>query len=320
MVKITDALTATGKPLLSLEITPPDRGGTIDEIYRAVEQLLPFNPQFINVTYHQPHFVTEVRDDLTIRRPTRKKPGTVGICAAIHNKFGIETVPHILCGGFNRYETEDALIDLHYLGIHNLFVIRGDPPKGHERFQPEPDGHRYAAELIAQITAMNRGAYLEPLDDPQPTDFCIGAACYPENHYESPSLEAEIENVRRKVAAGTSFLITQMFFSAATYFSYVEKLRSAGVTVPVLPGIKPVISAKQVALIPETFHVTIPSDFKKAILDAPTPQQAFTGGTRYMADLCYRLIDGGAPGIHLFTMGQGRSAKALLDTLFGTHG
>ncbi|HSA34920.1 MAG TPA: methylenetetrahydrofolate reductase, partial [bacterium] len=192
MAKITDALAATGKVLLSLEFTPPDRGGTIDEIYRSVEQLLPFNPQFINVTYHQPHLVTETRNGAAVRRPKRKKPGTVGICAAIHNKFGIETVPHILCGGFNRYETEDALIDLHYLGFRNLFVIRGDPPQGVPSFAAEPDGHRYAAELIAQIAAMNRGAYLEPLDDPEPTDFCIGAAGYPENHYESPSFDAEL--------------------------------------------------------------------------------------------------------------------------------
>jgi len=320
MAKITDALAATERLLLSLEFTPPDRGGTIDEIYRAVEQLLPFNPQFINVTYHQPHFITETQSGRTVRRPKRKKPGTVGICAAIHNKFGIETVPHILCGGFNRYETEDALIDLHYLGFRNLFVVRGDPPKGEGRFTAEPDGHRYAADLVAQIAAMNQGRYLEELDEPEPTDFCIGAACYPENHYESPSLEAEVENARRKVVAGASYLITQMFFSAATYFSYVEKLRAAGITVPVLPGIKPVTGAKQLALIPDTFHVSIPDELKKAILDAPTPQQSFVGGTRYMADLCYRLIDGGAPGIHLFTMGQGRSAKALLDIIFGAHG
>ncbi len=285
-----------------------------------MEQLLPFNPRFINVTYHQPHLITETQSGRTVRRPKRKKPGTVGICAAIHNKFGVETVPHILCGGFNRYETEDALIDLHYLGFRNLFVVRGDPPKGEECFTPEPDGHRFASDLIGQVAALNRGCYLEVIDDPEPTDFCIGAACYPEGHHESPSLDAEIENVRRKVTAGASYLITQMFFSASTYFAYVERLRAAGITVPILPGIKPVTNAKQLSLIPQTFHVEIPRALTIAILDAPTQTQAFDGGIRYLADLCYRLIDGGAPGIHLFTMGQGRSARALLEILFGAHG
>lgn len=319
MAKITDALAATEKLLLSLEFTPPDRGGTIDEIYRAVEQLLPFNPQFINVTYHQPHIVTETRNGTMVRRPKRKKPGTVGICAAIRNKFGVETVPHILCGGFNKYETEDALIDLHYLGFRNLFVVRGDPPKGETHFSPEPEGHRYAADLVAQIAAMNAGHYLEELDDPEPTDFCIGVAGYPENHYESPSFDAELANIGRKVAAGASYIITQMFFSADTYFRYVEKVRAAGITVPVIPGIKPVTNAKQLALIPDSFHVALPRELTAAIGDARSPQQAFEAGTRYMAQMVYKLIDGGVPGIHIFTMGQGRSAKALLDILFGSH-
>jgi len=319
MTKITDALAATEKLLLSLEFTPPDRGGTIDEIYRSVDQLLPFNPQFINVTYHQPHIVTETRNGATVRRPKRKKPGTVGICAAIRNKFGVETIPHILCGGFDRFETEDALIDLRYLDFRNLFVIRGDPAQGMPSFTPEKEGHRYASELVAQIAAMNRGIYLEELEHPEPADFCIGVAGYPEKHYEAADLDADIVNLRRKVDAGAAYIITQMFFSADTYFRYVEKVRAAGITVPVIPGIKPVTNAKQLALIPGSFHVALPRELTAAIDDAKSPQQAFEAGTRYMAQMVYKLIDGGVPGIHIFTMGQGRSAKALLDILFGSH-
>jgi len=320
MVTVVEALARAAAPLLSLEVTPPERGGTVEDIYRTIEALLPFNPQFITVTYHQPQMVVEEREGRRVERRLRKRPGSVGICAALRARFGIETVPHLVCGGFGAAETEDALIDLHYLGFRNLFLIRGDPPKGVSRFVPAPGGHRYAVDLVAQVAALNRGQYLEEIADAEPTSFCIGVAGYPEGHHEAPDPEQEIAVVQRKVAAGASFIITQMLFRPETYFRYVERLRAAGITVPVIPGIKPVTTPRQVALIPSLFHVEVPVSLAAAVTEAPTPEAAFAAGTQFIADLVYRLIDGGAPAIHLFTMGHGRSAQALLATLFGGHG
>jgi methylenetetrahydrofolate reductase (NADPH) len=317
MAKVIDWLNHNQKLMFSLEITPPDRGKGVDDILSVIKALMPFDPQFINVTYHQPHMVYEEKDGVITRRPRRKKPGTVGICSAIKNRFQVDPVPHLVCGSFNRYETEDTLIDLHFLGIENIMALRGDPPPGQSRYIPDKDGHHYASELVEQIASMNRGKYIDELEDPLTTNFCIGVAAYPERHFESPNLEKDLHFLKRKVDMGAEYVITQMFFDFELYKNFVEKARAIGITVPIIPGLKPLVSKKQLLNIPSTFHVSIPAELVNLIEDARTPEQAFQKGVQYMARQAERLIDFGIPGLHIFTMGHGRSALALLEMLFG---
>lgn len=314
---IKDILQKQDSPLISFEITPPDKGRGVEEILRTVEILMPFSPGFISVTYHQPHVVYEELEGVIRRVPKRKKPGTVGICTAIKHRFDVEPVPHIICGGFDRYETEDALIDLQYQGIENVLVLRGDPPPGIRMFIPEPDGYSHADELVEQIALMNRGIYTEPLEDAIPTHFCIGVAGYPEKHVEAPNAERDLENLCRKVEKGAHFVITQLFFAASTFTSFVERARAAGVTVPILPGIKPITSRRQLETLPGTFHVSLPEELVRALEEARTPQAEFAAGTRYMAGLVEELLDFGVPGLHLFTMGRSQSTVALLREVLG---
>lgn len=316
MAKVIDWLQQNRKLLFSLEITPPDRGKSVDDIFFGLEALMPFEPQFINVTYHQPHTVYEEKDGVISRRPRRKKPGTVGICSAIKNRFQVEPVPHLICGSFNRYETEDTLIDLHFLGIKNILALRGDPPPGQPRYIPEKDGHLFSCQLVEQIASMNKGKYIDDLEDPFQTNFCIGVAAYPEKHFESPNLEKDLFYLKNKVDMGAEYIITQMFFRFEQYRDFVDKARAIGITVPIIPGLKPLVSKKQILTVPSAFHVSIPAELVGLIEDARTKEQAFANGVRYMAQLVEKLIDYGVPGIHVFTMGQGRAAKALLETVF----
>jgi methylenetetrahydrofolate reductase (NADPH) len=317
MAKVIDWLNNNHKLLFSLEITPPDRGKGVDDILAVIKALMPFDPQFINVTYHQPHVVYEEKDGVITRRPRRKKPGTVGICSAIKNRFQVEPVPHLVCGSFNRYETEDTLIDLHFLGIENILALRGDPPPGQSRYIPEKDGHNYSSQLVEQIASMNKGKYIDDLEDPFTTNFCIGVAAYPEKHFESPNLEKDLFYLKNKVDMGAEYIITQMFFDFELYKNFVEKARAIGINVPIIPGLKPLVSKKQLLNIPSAFHVNIPVALVNLIEEARTPEQAFSQGVRYMARLAEQLISYGIPGLHVFTMGQGRSALALLEMVFG---
>jgi methylenetetrahydrofolate reductase (NADPH) len=316
MAKVIDWLKQNRKLLFSLEITPPDRGKNVDDILAGIETLMPFDPQFINVTYHQPHMVYEEKEGVITRRPRRKKPGTVGICSAIKNRFRVEPVPHLICGSFNRFETEDTLIDLHFLGIENILALRGDPPPGQARYIPEKEGHQNASQLVEQIAQLNRGQYLDELEDPFPTNFCIGVAGYPEKHFESPNLEKDLYYLKHKVDMGAEYIITQMFFDFRQYKNFVEQARAMGIEVPIIPGLKPLVSKTQVLTIPSSFHVNIPAELVGIIEEARTREQAFAGGVRYLARLTEQLIAYGVPGIHVFTMGQGRAAKALLEAVF----
>ncbi|RMI03607.1 MAG: methylenetetrahydrofolate reductase [NAD(P)H], partial [Calditrichaeota bacterium] len=226
---VIDAIKNAKKPLISLELTPPNKGQSIEELYRTMDVLMPFKPSFINVTYHQAHVVYEEINGVIYRIPKRKKPGTVGICASIANRYNIETVPHFICAGFSKYETEDALIDLHYLGIENILALRGDPAVGERHFIPHKDGHRYASELVKQISNMNKGIYLEDLEDAHPTNFCIGVAGYPEKHFEAPNFEKDLQNLKHKVDQGAHYIITQMFFDFQVYKNFVERAREIGI-------------------------------------------------------------------------------------------
>ncbi len=312
---IITAIEEAQHPIISLEITPPDKGKSIAELYRTLDALMPFSPSFINVTYHQPQVVYEEKEGIIYRIPKRKKPGTVGICAAISNRYHIEAVPHFICGGFSKYETEDALIDLHYLGISNIFAVRGDPPPGQKRFIPNQDGHRYASELVRQISNMNQGIYLEELEDAEPTNFCIGVAGYPEKHYEAPNFEKDMEHLKFKVDQGAHYIITQMFFDFNVFKHFVEYAREIGITVPIIPGIKPITRISQLESIPRDFHVSIPNHFVEAMENARTPEATRKAGIKKTIELCQQLLDYGVPGLHIYTMGRGKATCELLKGL-----
>ena len=312
---VIEALNNAKKLLLSLEITPPNKGQGIDEIFNTLDNLMPFEPAFINVTYHQPQVMYEEINGTIYRIPKRKKAGTVGICASIANRYNIETVPHFICGGFNKFETEDALIDLHYLGITNLLALRGDPPIGHTSFIPEDDGHKYASELVKQITKMNKGVYLEDLEDAKPTNFCVGVAGYPEKHFESPSFEKDLQNLKYKVDQGAHYVITQMFYDFDAFKRFVEKAREIGITVPIIPGIKPITSVSQLSSLPRFFYISIPHPWVEEMENARTPEKVFEAGIKRMIELCEKLIEFGVPAIHIYTLGKGRSTQALLQGL-----
>jgi methylenetetrahydrofolate reductase (NADPH) len=313
---VIDAINKSKEIFTSLEITPPNKGQSIEELFQVIDPLAIFNPAFISVTYHQPQVVYEERDGIIYRIPKRKKPGTVGICAAVTNRYKIDTVPHFILGGFSKFETEDALIDLHFLGIENIFAVRGDPAPGEKKFIPEKDGHRYASELVEQISRMNKGDYLEPLDNAKPTHFCIGVSGYPEKHYEAPNFEKDLHSLKHKVDQGAHYIITQMFFNFQVYKKFVEKAREIGITVPILPGIKPITTIGQLSSLPRDFHISLPSELVEAMEGAKTPAETRKAGINFTRKLCEKLIDYGVPGIHVYTMGKGTATQDLLNQLF----
>jgi len=316
-MQVIEALNSAQKLLLSLEITPPDKGRSIGQLFHTLDDLVEFEPTFINVTYHQPHVVYEEKDGIIYRIPKRKKPGTVGICAAIANRYQIETVPHFICGGFDRFETEDALIDLHYLGITNIFAVRGDPPPGQKLFIPEREGHRYASELVKQIANMNQGIYLEDLEEAEPTNFCIGVAGYPEKHFEAPNFEKDLQHLKYKVEQGAHYIITQMFFDFQLFRNFVEQARAIGINVPIIPGIKPLSTVRQLETLPRDFHISIPRHIVDAMESARTPEEARKVGIKKTVELCKQLIEYDVPCIHVYTMGRGRATKEVLKGIFG---
>lgn len=312
---VIDALNNSKKLLLSLEITPPTKGKGIEEIFETMDTLIPFEPSFINVTYHQPQVTYEEIGGTIYRVPKRKKAGTVGICASITNRYNTETVPHFICGGFSKFETEDALIDLHYLGITNLLALRGDPPIGHSTFIPEKEGHPYASGLVKQISNMNKGLYLEELEDAKPTNFCIGVAGYPEKHFEAPSFEKDLINLKFKVEQGAHYIITQMFYDFSAFKRFVEKAREIGITVPIIPGLKPLTRLSQLSSLPRFFHISVPHSWVEAMENARTPEKVFQIGTKKMIELCEKLIQYKVPAIHIYTLGKGKGTHALLEGL-----
>lgn len=315
-MKFTDALTLQN-PLISLEVIPPNRGGSIDKLFRSIEPLMTFQPQFINVTSHQSYVTYEKIDGVVQRISKNRKPGTVGVSAAIKHRFDIEPVPHIICGGQDKFQVEDTLIDLSYLGINNIFVIRGDATLGNRAFTPLEDGHTYAHQLVNQINQMNQGHYNPPLTEGIPSDFCIGVAGYPEKHFEALNFQRDLTYLKQKVDAGATHIITQMFFDIEAFRRFVTAAKAAGINVPIIPGIKPIVRYNFLKMIPRAFHINIPDQLIQAFENARTPKESFEAGTHFMAKMVQQLLDDGVPGIHLFTMGKGKSTKALLERVLG---
>jgi methylenetetrahydrofolate reductase (NADPH) len=317
MTKITKYFEeAAGKTLFSIEIIPPMKGQHLGELMSHIEPLMEFKPPFIEVTYHREEYVDKVVGGVSKRIPIRKRPGTLGICASIIQRFQIEAVPHVICGGFTKEETEDFLIDLHYLGIENALLLRGDQEKGEAHFVPKPGGHAYANELVEQVAAMNKGILLHEETESLPTNFCIGVAGYPEKHIDAVSFEDDLRYLKQKVDAGADYIVTQMFFDNAKYFDFVKKCREMGINVPIIPGLKPLATERQLDILPEIFHLEIPADFvaeaRKCTNNAAVKQL----GIEWAVQQGKELIQAGVPALHFYTMSKSDSVRAIAEKLF----
>ncbi len=317
-MKVIEKLKTTDKTLFSFELLPPRKGRTLETIYSAIDPLIEFNPLNINVTYHQQESVYQVQPDGTAKRKViSKRPGTVAIAAAIMNKYSQTVVPHVICGGFTREETEDLLIDLQFLGLNNLLVLRGDPPHGVRDFIPVDGGHAHTSELVEQISNMNKGIYLEPdLKNPEPTDFSVGVAGYPEKHFESPNLDEDLYWLKQKIDAGADYIVTQLFFNNNKFFEFEKRCREAGITVPIVPGIKPINTLKDLELLPRVFHIDIPQELYTEARKCKTNEEAKALGIEWTIAQSLELKAAGAPAIHYYTIGVSDNIKAIASRVF----
>ena len=317
-MKVIDILQRATSPLFSFELVPPLRGGDIRKVHDAIEPLMQFSPPFINITFHRDEEELRRRPDGSIERVVvTKRPGSVALAAAIMKRFPVEVVPHVICGGATRHEIENTLIDLHFLDIENVMALRGDPFPGQRCFLPEEEGHRNAAGLVEQISRVNRGQYLDAtLTAAVPTNFCIGVAGYPEKHHEAPDLETDIARLKQKVDAGASYVVTQMFFDNRAYFHFLHACRREGITVPVIPGIKPVAVAKHLDTLPRSFHVDIPEALAREIRRATTPAAVNRVGVEWAIAQGKELIAAGVPAIHFYTMGTPGNIREIASQLF----
>ncbi len=317
-MKVTDHINEAKDTLISFEILPPLKGKGIQSLYQHLDPLMEFRPAYINVTYHRSEHVFKKNADGSFQKVVvRKRPGTESICAAIMNKYSVDTVPHLICGGFDINETEDALINLHYLGIDNVLVLRGDAAKNETAFLPEPGGHKYATDLLKQVVDLNSGIYLEEdLKNTSRTRFCIGVAGYPEKHFEAPNMESDLHYLKKKVDMGADYVVTQMFFDNEKYFSYVKACREMGINVPIIPGLKPIYSLNQLTTLPKVFHIDLPVALSSEILKCKTPEAIEQVGTEWLLAQSQELKKAGVPILHYYTLGRphivGNVVKQLL--------
>lgn len=309
---------AKGKTQFTFEILPPLKGQSINSLMEAIEDLMEFAPPFIDVTYHrEEHVYKELDNGLLEKKIIRKRPGTVGICAAIQGKYKVDAIPHILCGGFSKEDTENFLIDLDFLNIDNVVALRGDAVKSEVYFKPQDDGHQYANELVAQISNMNNGFYLEDeLMNTHPTDFCIGVSGYPEKHMEAPSLDSDIHFLKQKIKAGAHYVVTQMFFDNQKYFQFVDKCREEGINIPIIPGLKPLAVKKQLNALPHRFHVDLPEDLIKAVIACKDNVAVKAVGVEWCIAQSKELMKAGVPFLHYYSMGKSDNIKAIAKAVF----
>jgi methylenetetrahydrofolate reductase (NADPH) len=314
-MRVTEHLERASGPLISFEIIPPLRGGNVRQLMDLIDDLVRYEPPFIDITSHAAEVIYEETPDGFQRRVKRKRPGTLGVCALIQNKWSVDAVPHILCRGFTREETEDFLIELRFLGIDNVLAVRGDDSGYEKPLQFGRSANPFACDLVRQIADMNRGRYLEEdLLDAEPSDFCVGVGGYPEKHFEAPNLHTDVRRTQEKVEAGADYVVTQMFFDNRVYFDYLERCREAGIEVPIIPGIKILTTAKQLTSIPRVFYVDIPDDLSREVEKAP-PEQVEDIGVEWALRQAQELIDGGAPSIHFYVMQSSRAIQKLMKKL-----
>ena len=318
-MKVTQHIeNANGKPLFSFEILPPLKGQNIQSIFNGIDPLMEFNPPFIDVTYHREEYeYKELPSGLLEKKIVKKRPGTVGICAAIQNKYHVDAIPHILCGGFNREDTENLLIDLDFLGIDNVVALRGDALKTETYFKPEKAGNEYASDLVLQIANLNKGIYLdEDLENSSETNFCIGVSAYPEKHMEAPSLDSDIHFLKQKIKNGAEYIITQMFFDNKKFFDFVNKCRAAGITIPIIPGLKPIATKKQLNLIPHRFSLELPDDLIMAIVKAKDNDAVKQIGIEWCIAQSKEIVAAGFSALHYYSMGKPDNIREIAKGVF----
>lgn len=304
-MKVTEHIqNAQGKTLFSFEILPPLKGSSIQTIFNTLDPLMEFNPSYINVTYHRSEFIfKKTPTGLFEKKMVSKRPGTAGICASIQTKYKVDAVPHLICGGFTVDETEDLLIELNFLDIHNVLLIRGDKTKNEHVFTPEDTGHKHAIDLVNQVTNMNKGNFLEQdLKNVVPTDFCIGVSGYPEKHHEAPNMATDLRWLKAKVEAGADYIVTQMFFDNKKFFAFVEECRKAGITIPIIPGLKPITGKKQIESLPRTFSIDIPDDLHREFEKCVKDEDFTKVGTEWCTMQSKELLKSGVPVLHYYTM------------------
>lgn len=317
-MKVTEHIEkAKGEALFSFEIVPPQKGSNINDLYANVDPLMEFNPPFIDVTTSREEYVYIEKDGLYDRKITRMRPGTVGICASLQYKYNVDAIPHVLCGGFTKEETEYLLVDCHYLGIDNLVALRGDPMKGEKYFVPAKGGHSYAIDLVKQIKKMNDGHFLHgDVEMKHKPNFCIGVAGYPEKHIEAPSLDEDLRRLKEKVDAGADYVVTQMFFDNQRYFKFVKAARAIGITVPIIPGIKPVAVKRHLKILPQVFWLDMPTSLIKEIENAKDNKTVRQIGVEFAIQQSKELIEFGAPCVHYYSMGKSDNIKAIAAEVF----
>lgn len=317
-MKVTDHIkNANGKTLFSFEIIPPKKGSNIEELYRNIDPLMEFNPPFIDVTTSREEYVYIDKGGLLERKITRMRPGTVGICAAIKHKYNVDTIPHVLCGGFTKEETEYLLVDCHYLGIENVMALRGDAMKHQRYFEKTRGGHEYASDLVKQIRELGKGKYLhDTVEAGDRADFCIGVAGYPEKHLEAPSLDFDLKKLKHKVDMGADYVVTQMFFRNEAYFEFVEKARAMGITVPIIPGIKPIAVKRHLQLLPQVFKIDLPEELIAEVEKCKDNKEVRQAGVEWCIQQSKELKDAGVPVLHYYSMGKSDNIKAIAGAIF----
>ena len=317
-MSVIDKIRSAKGTLFTFELLPPLKGHSIERVYQTIDRLIEFNPAYINFTSHRNETIYRERPDgLLEKRTVRKRPGTIALAAAVKYKYNIPVVPHLLCGGFTREETENVLIEMNFLGIDDVLALRGDPQKGSREFIPEKDGHTHTFELVQQIVNMNNGKYLEELlEDTTPTSFCIGVAGYPEKHFEAPNRQADLENLKHKVESGASYIVTQMFFDNWKFFRFRDECRCIGIDVPIIAGIKPVSALNDIKMLPQTFHIDMPHDLVLALQKCQNDKDAREVGIEWAAMQSKELIREGVPGIHYYTLGRSDNVARIVKEAF----
>ena len=318
MTKVIDIINKKTAPFASFELVPPLKGSDISKLYASIEPLMEFAPPFINITFHRDEVEYRQKNDGRFEKVIlTKRPGSVAIAAAIMKRFPVEVVPHLICGGTSKHQLENDLIDLNFLDIQNVVALRGAAIPGQKYFTPEPDGHRYSCELVEQIHNMNQGIYLDSsLTDAVHTNFCIGVAAYPEKHYEAPNIDIDIENLKHKVDAGADYIVTQMFFDNAKFYTFVEKCRAAGISVPIIPGLKPISTSTHIEMLPRAFSIDLPQDLMKEVRKCKDNKEIYRVGIEWCVAQSQDLLAQGAPAIHYYTMGKADNIREILKRTF----
>ena len=316
-MKVTEYIHKRKDTIFSFEIIPPLKGKGIEDLCAGIDPLMEFNPPFINVTYHREEYeYKKMGNGLLKKVSIRKRPGTVGICAALMNRYKVDAIPHIICGGFSKEETESALIDLKFLGVDNILALRGDPMKNEAAFVPTEGGNTYALDLITQINEMNNGQYLYEETKNSPSNFCIGTAGYPEKHFEAMNLSSDLKNLKKKVDAGAEFIVTQLFYDNEKFFDFVSKCRDIGIEVPIIPGIKPITNLRHLSFIPKFFHVNFPEAFSNELEKCKNDEEVKQVGIEWTTAQCKELVKADIPVIHFYTMGKGQAVKNIAKEIF----